>query len=73
MQLFEITLILLSIAVVFLHVARRLRVPFPSLLALAGGCVVGRRNKRTLQPEIPSTVTMGRKLLTGAPVLEIDT
>jgi Na+/H+ antiporter len=39
MQLFEITLLLLSIAVVFLHIARRLRVPYPSLLALAGGCV----------------------------------
>jgi CPA1 family monovalent cation:H+ antiporter len=39
MQLFEITLILLTLAVVFLHVARRLRVPYPSLLALAGGCV----------------------------------
>jgi Na+/H+ antiporter len=39
MQLFEITLVLLTIAVVFLHIARRLRVPYPSLLALAGGCV----------------------------------
>jgi CPA1 family monovalent cation:H+ antiporter len=39
MQLFEITLALLTIAVVFLQVARRLRVPYPSLLALAGGCV----------------------------------
>jgi NhaP-type Na+/H+ or K+/H+ antiporter len=39
MQLFEITLILLTLAVVFMHVARRLRVPYPSLLALAGGCV----------------------------------
>lgn len=39
MQLFEITLVLLTLAVVFLHIARRLRVPYPSLLALAGGCV----------------------------------
>src|SRR5580704_10760697 len=39
MQLFEITLALLALAVVFLHFARRLRVPYPSLLALAGGCV----------------------------------
>jgi CPA1 family monovalent cation:H+ antiporter len=39
MQLFEITLILLALAVLFLHIARRLRVPYPSLLALAGGCV----------------------------------
>lgn len=39
MQLFEITLLLLTIAVVLLQVARRLRVPYPSLLALAGGCV----------------------------------
>jgi CPA1 family monovalent cation:H+ antiporter len=39
MQLFEITLILLTLAVVFLRIARRLRVPYPSLLALAGGCV----------------------------------
>jgi monovalent cation/hydrogen antiporter len=39
MQLFEITLVLLALAVVFLHFARRLRVPYPSLLALAGGCV----------------------------------
>jgi Na+/H+ antiporter len=39
MQLFEITLILLTLAVVFLRIAQRLRVPYPSLLALAGGCV----------------------------------
>jgi len=39
MQLFEITLILLALAVVFLQIARRLRLPYPSLLALAGGCV----------------------------------
>ena len=39
MQLFEITLILLALAVAFLQIARRLRLPYPSLLALAGGCV----------------------------------
>ena len=39
MPLFEVTLILLAIAVVLLQAARRLRVPYPSLLALAGGCV----------------------------------
>ena len=39
MQLFEITLILLALAVLFLQIARRLRLPYPSLLALAGGCV----------------------------------
>ena len=39
MPLFEVTLILLAIAVVLLQMARRLRVPYPSLLALAGGCV----------------------------------
>jgi Na+/H+ antiporter len=39
MQLFEITLILLTVAVVLLQLARRLRIPYPSLLALAGGCV----------------------------------
>ena len=39
MQLFEITLGLLAIAVVLMQVARRLQVPYPSLLALAGGCV----------------------------------
>jgi Na+/H+ antiporter len=39
MTLFEITLVLLTIAVVLLQVARRLHVPYPSLLALAGGCV----------------------------------
>jgi Na+/H+ antiporter len=39
MQLFEITLILLALAVVFLQIAQRLRLPYPSLLALAGGCV----------------------------------
>jgi NhaP-type Na+/H+ or K+/H+ antiporter len=39
MQLFEITLILLTLAIVFLEIARRVRVPYPSLLALAGGCV----------------------------------
>jgi CPA1 family monovalent cation:H+ antiporter len=39
MPLFEITLLLLAVAVVFLQAARRLRVPYPSLLALAGGCV----------------------------------
>ncbi|HEY2144690.1 MAG TPA: cation:proton antiporter, partial [Steroidobacteraceae bacterium] len=39
MPLFEITLLLLTIAVVLMQVARRLRVPYPSLLALVGGCV----------------------------------
>jgi NhaP-type Na+/H+ or K+/H+ antiporter len=39
MQLFEITLLLLAIAVVLMQIARRLKVPYPSLLALAGGCV----------------------------------
>jgi Na+/H+ antiporter len=39
MSLFESTLALLAIAVVFLQLARRLRVPYPALLALAGGCV----------------------------------
>ena len=39
MQLFESTLLLLAIAVVLMQVARRLRVPYPSLLALVGGCV----------------------------------
>jgi NhaP-type Na+/H+ or K+/H+ antiporter len=39
MPLFEITLVLLGIAVVLLQVARRLRVPYPSMLALIGGCV----------------------------------
>src|ERR1700722_5086943 len=39
MPLFEITLLLLAIAVVLLQVARRLRVPYPAMLALAGGLV----------------------------------
>jgi Na+/H+ antiporter len=39
MALFEITLLLLAIAVVLLQVARHLRVPYPAMLALAGGCV----------------------------------
>jgi Na+/H+ antiporter len=39
MALFEITLILLAVAVVLLQVARRLRVPYPAMLALVGGCV----------------------------------
>jgi CPA1 family monovalent cation:H+ antiporter len=39
MSLFESTLSLLAIAVVLLHYARRLRVPYPALLALVGGCV----------------------------------
>src|SRR5579871_5973761 len=39
MPLFESTLVLLGAAVVLLRVARRLRVPYPSLLALVGGCV----------------------------------
>src|ERR1700753_73431 len=39
MQLFEITLALLTIAVVLLQLARRLQVPYPSMLALVGGCV----------------------------------
>jgi Na+/H+ antiporter len=39
MPLFEITLVLLAIAVVLLQAARRLRVPYPAMLALAGGCV----------------------------------
>ncbi|HWY93669.1 MAG TPA: sodium:proton antiporter [Steroidobacteraceae bacterium] len=39
MPLFEITLILLAIAVVLLQIARHIRVPYPAMLALAGGCV----------------------------------
>ena len=39
MDLFEITLLLLAIAVVLLQVSRRLRVPYPAMLALVGGCV----------------------------------
>jgi Na+/H+ antiporter len=41
MSLFESTLALLAIAVVLMQWARRLRVPYPALLALAGGCVAG--------------------------------
>src|SRR5580704_11237815 len=39
MQLFEITLVLLAIAVVLLQIARHVRVPYPAMLALVGGCV----------------------------------
>jgi NhaP-type Na+/H+ or K+/H+ antiporter len=39
MPLFEITLLLLAIAVVLMQVARHLRVPYPAMLALVGGCV----------------------------------
>lgn len=39
MQLFEVTLLLLAVAVALLHLARHLRVPYPALLALVGGCV----------------------------------
>ena len=39
MQLFEVTLLLLAAAVALMVVARHLRVPYPSLLALVGGCV----------------------------------
>src|ERR1700689_215951 len=39
MPLFEITLLLLAIALVLLQFARRLRVPYPAMLALVGGCV----------------------------------
>jgi Na+/H+ antiporter len=39
MLLFESTLVLLAVAVALLHLARRLRVPYPAMLALAGGLV----------------------------------
>lgn len=39
MQLFELTLLLLWMAMVLLHWAQRLRVPYPSFLALGGVCV----------------------------------
>ena len=39
MALLESTLILLLIAVVLLQVAKRLRVPYPAMLALVGGCI----------------------------------
>jgi CPA1 family monovalent cation:H+ antiporter len=39
MPLFESTLVLLAAAVILLQIARRLRVPYPALLALVGGCV----------------------------------
>jgi CPA1 family monovalent cation:H+ antiporter len=38
MPLFEVTLLLLAVAVVLMQVARYLRVPYPALLALVGGC-----------------------------------
>jgi NhaP-type Na+/H+ or K+/H+ antiporter len=39
MVLFESTLVLLAVAAILLHLARRLRVPYPAMLALAGGLV----------------------------------
>jgi NhaP-type Na+/H+ or K+/H+ antiporter len=39
MLLFERTLVLLAVAVVLLQLARRLNVPYPAMLALAGGLV----------------------------------
>jgi NhaP-type Na+/H+ or K+/H+ antiporter len=39
MLLFQSTLLLLAVAVVLLGLARRLRVPYPAMLALAGGLV----------------------------------
>jgi Na+/H+ antiporter len=38
-QLFEVTLLLLAAAVMLMVAARHLRLPYPSLLALVGGCV----------------------------------
>jgi CPA1 family monovalent cation:H+ antiporter len=38
MPLFEVTLLLLAVAVVLMQAARYLRVPYPALLALVGGC-----------------------------------
>jgi CPA1 family monovalent cation:H+ antiporter len=38
MPLFELTLLLLAVAVVLMRAARYLRVPYPALLALVGGC-----------------------------------
>ena len=39
MSLFESTLVLLAVAAVLVNLARRLRVPYPTMLALAGGLV----------------------------------
>ena len=39
MQLFEAILSLLIVAVILLQVSRRLRIPYPAMLALAGGLV----------------------------------
>src|ERR1700691_552041 len=39
MTLFESTLLLLAIALVLLRLGGRLRVPYPAMLALVGGCV----------------------------------
>lgn len=39
MALFESTLVLLAVAVVLLYLAQRLSVPYPAMLALAGGLV----------------------------------
>jgi Na+/H+ antiporter len=38
MALFEVTLLLLAVAVALMQAARHLRVPYPALLALVGGC-----------------------------------
>jgi Na+/H+ antiporter len=40
-QLFEVTLLLLAVAIALMQLARRFRVPYPALLALVGGCVAG--------------------------------
>ncbi len=39
MSLFESTLVLLAVSVVLLQLARRMRIPYPAMLALAGGLV----------------------------------
>lgn len=41
MLLFESALFLLAVAVLLLYGARKLGVPYPAMLALAGGCVAG--------------------------------
>ncbi|MET0383443.1 MAG: cation:proton antiporter [Burkholderiaceae bacterium] len=51
MDLFESTLILLVIAVALVRVADRLAMPYPSMLALAGGCVAAIPGMPTLSLE----------------------
>jgi Na+/H+ antiporter len=68
MALFESTLLLLLVAVVLLRLSSKLRVPYPSMLALAGACAAALPSAPTLaiEPHLALVLFIAPSLLDAA-------